>query len=145
MKAVDEREPKRTLGQVDQEGDATMPRGVKGSGTPRSKQPLSPEEIRAKRAELEAKRAELQAEHDRLEAQDNERHAAIGRAVEKHADTDREFAEVLRGILERNVTSRGERVCLGLATQQRRGRRAQQTADATAPSFAAGTSPGTRG
>ena len=114
-----------------------MPKGIPGSGTPRAKQTLSPAEIRAKRAELEAKRAALQAEHDRLEAQDKERLVAIGRAVEKHADTDPKFAEVLRGILERNVTSRGERMCLGLDEVKRRGRRAQQAADATLPSAAA--------
>ena len=114
-----------------------MPKGIPGSGTPRTKQPLTPAEIAAKRAELEARRAELQAEHDRLEAQDNERYAAIGKAVEKHADTDKEFAQKLRGILERNVTDRGERVCLGLDSMKRRGRPAKQETDATLPSAAA--------
>jgi hypothetical protein len=97
----------------------TMPRGVRGSGTQRKNQSLSPEELRAKRAELKA-------ELDRLEAQDNERYAAIGRAVEKEAESDTKLAEQLRGILERNVTDRGERMCLGLTSTRRgRGRRAQ--------------------
>jgi seryl-tRNA synthetase len=114
-----------------------MPKGIPGSGTPRAKQALSPAEIQARRAELEAKRAALQAEHDQLEAQDKERYAAIGKAVEKHADTDPEFAKKLRDILERNVTDRGERVCLGLEEVKRRGRPAKQAADATLPSAAA--------
>ena len=93
-----------------------MPRGVRGSGTQRRSSAISPEELRAKRAEL-------QAELERIEAQDNERYAAIGRAVEKEAESDTKLAEQLRGILERNVTDRGERVCLGLSTAQRGGRR----------------------
>lgn len=97
-----------------------MARGVKGSGTQTRKPSLSPDELRAKRAEL-------QAELARLEAQDNERFVAIGRAVEKHADTDRDFANQLRGILERNVTERSERVCLGLETKRRGGRRPKAT------------------
>ena len=93
-----------------------MPRGVKGSGTQRRQQSLSPEQLRAKRAEL-------QAEMERLEAQDKERYAAIGRAVEKEAESDPKLAEQLRGILERNVTDRGERMCLGLSSTRRGGRR----------------------
>jgi hypothetical protein len=99
----------------------TMPRGVRGSGTQRRNQSLSPDA-------LKAKRAELQAELERIEAQDNERYAAIGRAVEKEAESDTKLAEQLRGILERNVTDRGERMCLGLSTQQRGGRRRKETA-----------------
>src|SRR5688572_20455956 len=93
-----------------------MPRGVRGSGTQRRQQSLSPEALRAKREEL---RAEL----ERIEAQDNERYAAIGRAVEKEAESDPKLAEQLRGILERNVTDRGERMCLGLVSGTRGGRR----------------------
>jgi hypothetical protein len=93
-----------------------MPRGVKGPGTQRRQQQLSPEELRAKRAELHDELA-------RLEAQDKERYAAIGRAVEKEAESDPKLAEQLRGILERNVTDRGERMCLGLTTTRRGGRR----------------------
>jgi hypothetical protein len=93
-----------------------MPRGVKGSGTQRRQQSISPEALRAKRAEL-------QAELERLEAQDNERYAAIGRAVEKEAESDPKLAEQLRGILDRNITDRGERMCLGLVSGTRGGRR----------------------
>jgi hypothetical protein len=137
MKAVDERAPDRTLTAVDQAGGIAMPKGFPGSGTRARKPALTPAEIQARRAELEAKRAALQAEHDRLEAQDKERLVAIGRAVEQNADTDPEFAKMLRGILERNVTGRGERMCLGLEIVKRRGRRAAETADATLPSAAA--------
>jgi hypothetical protein len=102
-----------------------MPRGVRGSGTQRRNQSLSPEELRAKRAEL-------QAEMERLEAQDKERYAAIGRAVEQEADVDKEFATKLRGILERNVTDRGERVCLGLPSPRRGGRRRASSGELSA-------------
>jgi hypothetical protein len=104
-----------------------MPKGFPNSGPRAKPQALSPQDLRARRAEL-------QAELARLEAQDNERYAAIGRAVEKHADTDQKFAQELRGILERNVTDRGERVCLGLDEVKRRGRPAKQVPDATLPS-----------
>ena len=93
-----------------------MPRGVRGSGVERRTASLSPEELRAKRAQL-------QAELERLEAQDVERYAAIGRAIEKEAESDPKLAEQLHGILERNVTDRGERMCLGLLTKRRGGRR----------------------
>jgi hypothetical protein len=101
-----------------------MPRGLKGSGTQRRSQSLSPEELRAKRAEL---RAEL----ERLEAQDKERYAAIGRAVEKEAESEQKLADQLRSILERNVTDRGERMCLGLTTTRRGGRRPRAMASPT--------------
>jgi hypothetical protein len=98
-----------------------MPRGVRGSGTQRRQQSLSPEALRAKRAEL-------QAELERIEAQDNERYAAIGRAVEKEAESDPKLAQQLHDILERNITDRGERVCLGLGSARRGGRRRKASA-----------------
>jgi hypothetical protein len=107
-----------------------MPKGIPKSGTRAKQQSLSPQD-------RHAKRAELQAGLEKLEAQDNERFAAIGRAVEKHAEDDQKFAEMLPGILERYVSDRGERVCLGLEEVKRRGRRAREAADATLPSAAA--------
>jgi hypothetical protein len=98
-----------------------MPRTMGDSGTKRRKRSLSPDELRTRRVEL-------QAELERIEAQDKERYAAIGKAVEKHAETDQKFAEMLPGILERYVTDRGERVCLGLTTA-RRGRGSKAAPD----------------
>jgi hypothetical protein len=94
-----------------------MPKGVRGSGTAR-KSLLTPEQARQERERL-------QAQLKLLEEQDLHRYAAIGRAVEKEAESDPKLAEQLHGILERNVTDRGERMCLGLVAQSapRRGGR----------------------
>ena len=96
--------------------EAAMPKGVRGSGKS-GQQALSAQE-------LQAKRAELQAQLRELEAQDEQRFTAIGRAVEKHAESDQNFAQKLQEILERNVTDQRERVLLGLSPppRARRGR-----------------------
>jgi hypothetical protein len=85
---------------------------------------------------------------ERLEAQDKDRYAAIGRAVEKEAESDPKLAEQLHGILERNVTDRGERMCLGLSSAQRGGRRpraAGSQAGMVGPIAATSESPGPTG
>src|SRR3712207_5731894 len=98
-----------------------MPQNARDAGIKRRTRSLSPDKLRMRRAEL-------QAELERIEAQDKERYAAIGRAVEKEAENDPTFAKQLRGMLERNVTDRAERVCLGLATA-RRGRGSRAASD----------------
>jgi hypothetical protein len=103
-----------------------MPKGIPGSGSTRQRR-LSPEEARQERERLQA---QLKA----LEEQDMHRYAAIGRAVEQEAESDPKLAEQLRGILERNVTEKGERMCLGLMPRRggrRRGASGELSADAT--------------
>lgn len=95
--------------------EEAMPRKAASGGAHRARV-LSPKET-------EERRAQLQAELASLEAQDARRLAAIGRAIEKHADNDPAFATELRRILEANVTDRGDRVCLGLDKPRRGGRR----------------------
>ena len=67
-------------------------------------------------------RARLQEQLQRLEQQDAQRYAIIGRVVAHHAEGDQAFAQQLRKLLDRNVTDRGERMCVGLSTTRRRGR-----------------------
>lgn len=98
-----------------------MPKGVRGSGTGR-KAALSPEEARAKREQLQAQLHEL-------EAYDARRHALVGRVVLKLAESDETFATQLRGILEREVTDKHERLALGLAQIARRGGRRRETVE----------------
>jgi hypothetical protein len=112
--AVDEEAVWRTL-PFSEKAEVIMPKGARGSGTAR-KSLLTPEEARQERERLQA---QLKA----LEEQDLHRYAAIGRAVEKEAESDPKLAEQLHGILERNVTDRGERMCLGLTSTRRGGRR----------------------
>ena len=92
-----------------------MPKGVRGSVTAR-KSVLSPDEMRQQRERLQAQLREL-------EAQDARRYAVIGRVVAHRAERDATFAEELRGMLDREVTDRGERMCVGLTTTRRGGRR----------------------
>lgn len=99
-----------------------MPRGVPRSGPTRERR-LSPEEARAEREKLEA-------QLERLEAQDRERYAIIGRVVAHRAEHDEAFARQLRELLDRHVTDRGERMCVGL-TAPRRGRRRKAGAEVT--------------
>lgn len=94
---------------------AIMAKGVRGSGTAR-KNVLSPDEMRQQRERLQAQLREL-------EAQDARRHAVIGRVVAHRAERDEAFAEELRGMLDREVTDRGERLCVGLPTARRAGGR----------------------
>jgi hypothetical protein len=72
-------------------------------------------------------REKLQAQLQQIEQQDTLRYAAIGRAVEKEAESDPKLAAQLQDILARNVTDRGERMCLGLVNRQRGGRRSKAT------------------
>ena len=92
-----------------------MAKGVRGSGTAR-KSVLSPDEMRQQRERLQAQLSEL-------EAQDARRYAVIGRVVAHRAERDATFAEELRGMLDREVTDRGERMCVGLTTARRAGGR----------------------
>ena len=100
-----------------------MPKGVRGSGTS-SPRPLSPEAARQERERLQAQLREL-------EAHDARRYAVVGRVVMKVAESDAAFAAQLRGILDREVKDRHERLALGLDESVRpkprrggRGRRA---------------------
>ncbi len=99
-----------------------MPRGVRGSGAARERV-LSADKAR----EL---REKLQAQLQQIEAHDAKRYALIGRVVMKLAENDEVFAAQLRGILERGVTDRHERLALGLDESVRRGGR-RRRADAT--------------
>lgn len=92
-----------------------MPRGVPGSGARRTAT-LSPEEARQKREALHVQLREL-------EAQDMQRYTIIGRVVAHRAEVDEAFAKVLRDMLDREVTERGERLCVGLTTPRRGSRR----------------------
>ena len=92
-----------------------MPKGVRGSGTAR-KNVLSPEEARQERERLQAQLHEL-------EAYDARRYALVGRVVMKIAESDEAFSTQLRGILDRNVKDRHERLALGLDESVRRGGR----------------------
>ena len=93
-----------------------MPRGVPRSGERRERM-LSPEQARKERARL-------QEQLQRIEAQDTQRYAIIGRVAAQQAETDEAFAKQLRELLDRNVTDRGERMCIGLTTTRRGRRRA---------------------
>ena len=100
-----------------------MPKSVRGSVT-RRKTTLSPEEARQERERLQAQLHEL-------EAHDARRYAVVGRVVMKVAETDEAFATQLRGIIDREVKDRHERLALGLDESVRprprrdgRGRRA---------------------
>src|SRR5690242_4319187 len=104
-------------------GRAVMPRGVPGTGMKRTAA-LSPEEMRQKREALQAQLREL-------EAQDAERYAIIGRVVAHRAEADEAFARELRGMLDREVKDRGERLCVGLTIPRRGGR--GRAADASTP------------
>jgi hypothetical protein len=77
---------------------------------------LSPERAREERARL-------QEQLQRLEQQDARRYAVIGRVVAHRAERDATFAGELLGMLDREVTDRGERMCVGLTTARRGGRR----------------------
>ena len=99
-----------------------MPRGVPKSGE-RRERVLSPERAREERARL-------QAQLERIEQQDRERYAVIGRVVAHHAEADQAFAQLLRELLDRAVTDRGERMCVGLSPTRRGGRR-RRGADVT--------------
>ena len=100
-----------------------MPRGVPKSYTARQRT-LSPERAREMREKLQAQLKEL-------EQQDTARYALIGRAVSEHAAADPGFAETLQSILDQRVSDKGERVCLGLSTTRRRGRRGADVSEAT--------------
>ncbi len=97
-----------------------MPRGVRGSGATRERV-LSPDRAREERERLQAQLREL-------EAHDARRYALVGRVVMKLAESDEAFATQLRGILERDVTSRHERLALGLDEIARRGGRGRRRA-----------------
>ena len=98
-----------------------MPKGVRGSGTGRNIT-LSPEEARAKREQLQAQLREI-------EAYDARRYALVGRVVLKLAESDETFSAQLRGILDRGVTDRHERLALGLDEIARRGGRRRKTVE----------------
>ena len=97
-----------------------MPEGVRGSGVGR-KTTLSPEEARQERERLQAQLHEL-------EAHDARRYAVVGRVVMKVAESDEAFSAQLRGILEREVKDRHERLALGLdeSVRPRRGGRGRR-------------------
>ncbi len=95
-----------------------MPRGVRGSGTVR-RGTLSLEEARQRREQLQAQMREL-------EAYDAQRYAVIGRVVAHRAEHDATFATELRELLNREVTDRGERMCVGLPIPRRGGRRSRK-------------------
>jgi hypothetical protein len=90
-----------------------MPRGVRGSGTTRERV-LSPEKAREMREQLQAKLQQIE-EHDA------KRYAVVGRVIMRLAESDEAFGTQLRGILERGVTDRHERLALGLDQSVRRG------------------------
>jgi hypothetical protein len=94
--------------------EVIMPKGVRGSGKVR-RSTLSLEEARQQREKLQAQLREL-------EAQDAERYAVIGRVVAHRAEHDVTFATELREMLDREVTDRGERMCVGLPIPRRGGR-----------------------
>ena len=106
-----------------------MPKGVRGSGTAR-KSVLSPEKARQERERLQAKLHEL-------EAYDARRYAVVGRVVMKLAESDEAFAGQLRGILERGVKDRHERLALGLDESVKRGGRRRTGANAAVDTDAA--------
>jgi hypothetical protein len=91
-----------------------MPKGARGSRATR-RRALSPDEARQERERLQAQLREI-------EAHDARRYAVIGRVVAHRAEHDQRFAEELRGMLDREVTDRGERLCVGLTTPRRGGR-----------------------
>ncbi len=105
-----------------------MPKGVRDSGTARES-PLSLEEARQERERLQARLHEL-------EAHDAKRYAVIGRVIMRLAESDEAFATQLRGILERGVTDRHERLALGLDKSVRRGGRGRRRKAEETPSNA---------
>jgi hypothetical protein len=76
---------------------------------------LSPDEARQERERLQAQLREI-------EAYDARRYAVIGRVVAHRAEDDPAFAQTIRELLDREVTDRGERMCVGLTTPRRGGR-----------------------